>query len=171
MQDQTLPSPFNKGRQGGIIKNHSSCILHQASYAFIPFVVSLLVFILISCGKKEVKPVSAESKLAQEAFELAETLRIAYLENDLRKLEKNSTKDGYIELIGAIKNFDGAELTFTSTWLEIEESTVYLTVSWKGAWKAGGRISEERGVAIFEFEGKPLKLSKVHRANPFIQPE
>jgi hypothetical protein len=171
MQDKTLPTPFTKGRQSGVIKNNASCILHQAPYAFIPFVVSLLVFLLISCGKKEVKPVSEESRLSREAIKVAERLRLAYLENDRRMLENNSTKDGYIELIGAIKSFEDAELTFTPTWVEIEDSTVYLTVSWKGKWETEGRFIEERGVVTFKFEGNPLKLSKVYRANPFRQPE
>ena len=49
-------------------------------------------------------------------------------------IERSSTKDGYKELIGAIKTFDTAELTFTPTWVEIEDSKVSLSVSWKGTW-------------------------------------
>jgi hypothetical protein len=130
-----------------------------------------MAMLLLSCGKKEVKPVSQESKLAQEAFQLAETLRQAYIKSNRSTLESNSTYDGYRELIGAIKKFDNAELTFTSTWVEIKDSSVYLSVSWKGVWTVGTKSSEERGLAIFVLEGTPLKLARVQRDNPFRQPE
>lgn len=130
-----------------------------------------MAMLMISCGKKEVKPVSQESKLAQEAFQVAETLKNAYVKNDRGTLEESSTKDGYRELIGVMKKFDKAELTFTSTWVEIKDSSVYLSVSWKGAWTVGTKSSEERGLAIFVLEGSPLKLARVQRDNPFRQPE
>ena len=142
--------------------------LKVARCAFLLVIASLL---LASCGKKEVKPVSQEAKLAQEAFALAETLKNAYLRNNLGSLEENSTKEGYRELIRAIKAFDSAELTFTPTWVEIGDSVVYLTVSWKGIWTVRGKSTEERGLAIFVLEGRPLKLAQVQRSNPFRQPE
>ncbi|MEW6571343.1 MAG: hypothetical protein AB1390_09250 [Nitrospirota bacterium] len=131
----------------------------------------ILLSLILSCGKKEVKPVSPESKITLEAFELAETLRVAYLENDRKTLEKNSTQNGYRELLGAIKGFDNAELTFTPTWVEIEGGTVYLTVSWKGTWTVKDRVTQDRGAALFVFQGEPLKLDEIKRANPFRQPE
>jgi hypothetical protein len=130
-----------------------------------------MAMLLLSCGKKEVKPVSQESKLAQEAFQLADTLRQAYVKNNRSTLEESSTSDGYRELIGVMKKFDKAELTFTSTWVEIKDSSVYLSVSWKGVWTVGTKSTEERGLAIFVFEGTPLKLARVQRDNPFRQPE
>ena len=130
-----------------------------------------IMLFLVACGKKEVKPVSQESKLAQEAFQLAETLKNAYVKNDRGTLEESSTNDGYRELIGVMKKFDKAELTFTSTWVEIKDSSVYLSVSWKGVWTVGTKSREERGLAIFVFEGTPLKLARVQRDNPFRQPE
>jgi hypothetical protein len=134
--------------------------------------VLIAVFLLVSCGTKEVKPVSTESKLAQEAFELAETLRKAYLRNDRETLQESSTNEGYRgDILGAMKSFDRAELVFTPTWVEIEDKTVSLTVSWKGTWTVIGKLTEERGVGVFVMEGKPLKLIQVLRANPFRQPE
>jgi len=127
--------------------------------------------LLLSCGKKDVKPVSQESKLAQEAFQVAETLRQAYVNNSRSTLEDNSTKDGYRELIGVMKKFDKVELSFTSTWVEIRDSSVYLSVSWKGVWTVGSKSREERGLGIFVLEGNPLKLATVQRDNPFRQPE
>ncbi len=135
------------------------------------FIYLFIIFFLISCGGKEVKKVSPESKLVQEAFTLAETIKKAYLKNDLETLEKNSTKEGFRELVGAMKSFNSAELTFTPTWVEIEDSTVNLNISWKGTWSVRSKVNEERGVALFVFEGKPLKLSQIKRSNPFRQPE
>lgn len=135
------------------------------------FIYLITILLLVSCGKGEVKQVSQESKIAQEAFGLAETIRNAYIKNNIETLESSSTKDGYKELIGAIKTFDTADLIFTPIWVEIEDSKVSLSVSWKGTWIVRGKTTEERGVAIFLLEGRPLKLAKVLRENPFRQPE
>jgi len=130
------------------------------------------LFLLTACGgDKEAKKVSPESLLAQEAFELAETLKSDYVSRDRAGLEKNATESGYQELLGSMKSFDSAELSFTPTWVEMQDSTVRLTVSWKGTWSMESKTTEERGIAIFVFEGRPLKLSQVQRANPFGQPE
>jgi hypothetical protein len=139
----------------------------------------ILFFLTIACllllaacgGDKEAKKVSPESLLTQEAFELAETLKNAYVNKDRASLELNSTESGYRELIGIMKSFDSADLSLTPTWVEIQGLTVYLTVSWKGTWSMKGGTTEERGSAVFVFEGKPLKLRQIQRANPFRQPE
>jgi len=147
---------------------------HFANSLILIFALLIFVsgsFFLLSCGKKQMKKVSDESMIAQQAFQLAETLRHAYVKNDRATLQKNSTKDGYRELIGALKRFDEAELTFTPRWVEIEDSMVYLNVAWKGTWIVAGKKFEERGMAIFVLEENPLKLSRVLRANPFRQPE
>ncbi len=130
-----------------------------------------LILVSFSCGGKEVKKASEESKLAQEAFRLSETLKDAYERNDLSTLEENSTKEGYRELIAAIKKFDRADLAFTPTWVEIKDPAVFLTISWKGMWTVKGKATEERGLAIFVLEGKPLQLARILRENPFKQPE
>lgn len=139
----------------------------------IPLLLAVsLLFLLTACGgDKEAKKISPESLLAREAFELAETLKSAYVEKDRARLEVHSTVSGYRELIGSMKSFDSAELSVTPTWVEIQDSTVHLTVSWKGMWSVKGKTTEERGLAVFVFEGTPLKLSQVQRANPFRQPE
>ena len=133
--------------------------------------ILFVVLLLVSCSKKEVKPVSQESKLAKEAFRLAETLKEAYINKDKAALEEHSTAEGYQELIGAIRYFDTADITFTPIWVDIKDSTVSLTISWKGTWTVGGKATEERGLAIFVLEGQPLKLASVQRDNPFSQPE
>ncbi|MBI5050838.1 MAG: hypothetical protein HZC11_08220 [Nitrospirae bacterium] len=131
----------------------------------------IAVLPLLSCGKKEVKKVTDESKIAQEAIALAEEIKEAYLKRDLAVIEKNTTKEGYRELLGAIKSFDKAELTFSSKWVEIEKTSVSMKIAWSGKWVVSGETTEERGTATFIFEGSPLKLSRILRANPFRQPE
>lgn len=135
------------------------------------FIGLITMFFLLSCGKKEIKQVTYESKTAQEAFAVAETIKDAYLRRDLAVIEKNSTKEGYRELLGAIKSFDKAELTFSLKWVEIEKSTLSLKIAWSGTWVIRGETTEEWGTAILVFEGSPLKLSRILRANPFRQPE
>ncbi len=131
----------------------------------------IVLLLLSSCGKQEVKPVSEDSKIAQEAFKLAEVIKNAYVKNDRVTIQRNSTKEGYQELIGDMKSFDNAELFLTPRKVEIEDSTVYLNLTWNGTWTFGGKRTEDRGMAIFVMEGRPLKLSRVLRSNPFIQPE
>jgi hypothetical protein len=143
---------------------------HKGSLIFI-FSLLFFIFLLLSCGKKEVKPVSEDSKIAQEAFMLADMVKNAYIKNDLFTLERNTTKDGYNELFETRKTFDISELSFTPHWVGIEDSTVNLQVSWKGTWTVKGKRIEDRGMAVFVMEGRPLKLAKVLRDNPFRKPE
>jgi hypothetical protein len=130
----------------------------------------LLVFIT-ACGKKEVKKVSSDSALTNEAFTVADTVRAAYIKNDLTTLEKFSTREGYRSILSAKKSFDSAELTFTPMLVEIYGDTVHLYVSWNGTWKKGDNIIEDRGLADFILKEKPLKLDEVLRANPFSKPD
>ncbi len=147
-----------------------TCILKKSILLSILILIASLI--LISCGgSKEVRKVSEESKIAQEAFELAEILRNAYEKKDMKELEENSTSNGYRELLTVMKKFDKASLVFTPTWVEIHETKVLLSVSWKGIWTIKGKDSEERGLAVFVFQGKPLKLEQIQRENPFRQPE
>ena len=131
----------------------------------------IFMFLMVSCGKKAVKPVSEDSKIAQEAFGLADTIKDAYIKNDRAILEKNSTKDGYKAITEARKSFEGAELSFSPRWVEIDGSTVNLHVAWNGNWFIKGKKIEDRGLAVFVMEGSPLKFVKVLRDNPFKQPE
>jgi hypothetical protein len=141
------------------------------TYLISLFSILSLIFLLASCGKKEVKPVSEDSKIAQEAFRLAEVVKDAYIRNDRSTIERNSAKDGYKDIIEVRKNFDSAELAFTPRWVEIDGTTVHLRVAWNGTWIVKGQRTEDRGLAVFIMEGNPLKLVKVLRENPFKQPE
>jgi len=131
----------------------------------------IMAAVLVSCGKKEVKQVSLESKTSQEAFALAETVRAAFVNKDLAALKNNSTEEGYKNITATKKAFDTADLAFTPRWVEIEGSQVLLNVTWKSVWASAGRSVSDRGMAVFVMEGRPLKLSKILRANPFLYPE
>lgn len=133
--------------------------------------VLLLVFIAACGGKKEVKQVSQESKISQEAFSVVEQLRTAYLKRDFTVFADYSTTEGYRGIIDSLKHFDSADLTFTPRWVEMEKAKVYVNVSWQGSWKVGKDTFRERGMAVFLFEGTPLKLAKIVRGNPFKYPE
>jgi hypothetical protein len=137
---------------------------------FLALGLILLVFIT-ACGKKEVKKVSSDSALTNEAFTVADTVRAAYIKNDLTTLEKFSTREGYRSILSAKKSFDSAELTFTPMLVEIYGDTVHLYISWNGTWKKGGNVIEDRGLADFVLKEKPLKLDEVLRANPFSKPD
>ena len=135
--------------------------------------LALVILVLTaSCGgKKEVKKVSAESLAATEAFALAEILREAYLKKDLNTIEKNSTNKGFREISMAIKSFDSAELSFNPVWVEIEAGVVNMNVSWNGRWNKAGKITEERGMAVFIMKEKPLRVDAILRSNPFKHPD
>ncbi|MGC2063181.1 MAG: hypothetical protein WA610_09385 [Thermodesulfovibrionales bacterium] len=136
-------------------------------------VLLLVVIVLFTAcgGKKEVKPVSQESATYTEAATLAETIRNAFVSNDRVTLQKNATEQGYRDITASKKMFDQLELTFTPRWFEIEQNQVLLNVSWKSVWTIMGKKAEDRGMAVMVMEGRPLKVSKVLRANPFIYPE
>ncbi|HAK89251.1 MAG TPA: hypothetical protein DHV16_06560 [Nitrospiraceae bacterium] len=137
------------------------------------FLIAAIITALFiaACGKKEVKKVSEDSRVATEAFALAETIRAAYANRDMSAIEKNSTREGARAIIGGMKAFDSVNLTFNPAWVEIDGDTVNLNVSWKGIWKIGGKTIEERGMAVFVLKGSPLKTDNVLRANPFRYPQ
>lgn len=134
-------------------------------------IILLAMFSLVSCSKKEVKQVTDDSKTAQEAIIVSEAIKDAYLKRNLMDIEKNATKEGYREVLGAMKSFDKAELTFMPKWIDMDKTSVSLKIAWNGTWVVKDQTTEERGLAIFVFEGRPLKLTRILRANPFRQPE
>ena len=135
-------------------------------------VLSFLVLVfLVSCGKSEVKQVTEDSKTAKEAFTLINAIKDAYVKRDLKSIEGLTTRDGYRTVLGAMKNFDSAELTFNPAFVEIDGEMVNVNISWKGVWKKDRRTIDERGMAIFILKERPLKVHNILRANPFRYPE
>ena len=131
----------------------------------------LVLFFLVSCGKSEVKQVTEDSKTAKEAFALIGAIKDAYVKRVMKSIEGLTTRDGYRTVLGAMKSFDSAELTFNPAFVEIDGDTVNVNVSWKGVWKKDRKITDERGMAIFILREKPLKVHNILRANPFRYPE
>lgn len=132
-----------------------------------------VVFLALSAcgGKREVKQVSMESKIAQEAISVMESIRELYVKKDLPPIAERATQEAYKEIIDSIKHFDSVELTFTPRYVEIDQTKVYLNIAWKGTWSVGKETFRERGMAVFLLEGRPLKLRKILRGNPFRYPE
>lgn len=135
--------------------------------------IVLLIFLMVpySCGKKEVKPVSPESKTAEEAFGVAEKIRDAFIKNDRDALLRDSTESGFKDIFAGRKSYEGVELAFTPRWVDIGENQVKVNISWKSRWTVLGKRVEDRGMAVFVMEGKPLKLARILRANPFVAPQ
>jgi hypothetical protein len=133
-------------------------------------IVLCAALLLFACSKKEVKPVSIESKAAVEAFGLADTIENAFEKKDKETIRQNTTPEGYRDVMANTKPFDSVEFTFTDRWVDIDGSQVTLNVSWKSTWTASGQKAEDRGMAVFRMEGRPLKLTKIIRGNPFIFP-
>jgi hypothetical protein len=132
----------------------------------------VIIALAASCGgKKEAKKVSPDSELALEAFSVVETIRDAYVRKDHKSIERSTTREGYRSVMSAVKPFDHAELDCNPAWVEIEGSEVRVNVSWKGKWHKAGKMTDERGMAVFVMRGKPLKLDAILRANPFAYPE
>jgi len=134
-------------------------------------VIVMVVLAVAACSKKEVKVQTEDSKLALEAFKLAETLRQAYVAKDLKALEDNTTEHGLQDIQRQLKDFESVELDFQPRWVDIESDSLVLNVSWKGTWQIRGREQKDRGMAVFELTGHPLKLNKILRSNPFKNPE
>jgi hypothetical protein len=133
--------------------------------------ILLVGVMLISCGKKEVKPVSQESKMTLEAFALAETVKNAFIVKDDITLKKSSTEEGYRDITKNTRGYDRVEFTFTPRWVEIENNQLNVNISWKSTWVVSGKSTEERGMAVFVMDGVPLKITKILRVNPFVMPE
>jgi hypothetical protein len=131
----------------------------------------LLLIFVVSCGKKEVKKPTQDSKQALEAFGVVENIRLGYVKNDRDLIEKNTTKLGYVAVAGVRKGFDSVELTFTPALIEVYGDSLHVYVQWTGAWKRGSETFEDKGLAIFVLKEKPLKLDQVLRASPFSKPD
>lgn len=153
------------------MKDRRSMAGNSGSSAVI-FVLGILILVLVSaCGKKEVKVVSQDSKMAEEAFSVAEALRTAYVEKDFASVADRCSKDGFKDFMDSIKHFDSVELEFNPRWVEIDKTKVYLNIAWKGTWVVGKDTVSERGMAVLMLDERPLKLVKIVRGNPFRYPE
>lgn len=129
-----------------------------------------IFLIFVSCGKKEVKPVTQESKTALAAFHLADKIRQDFIDRDLSAVRQNSTEKGYEDITSGNVSFDSLELTFTPRWVEIDNNKILVNIAWTSDWVISGKKKEDRGMAVFVMEGVPLKVAGIKRANPFVPP-
>ena len=134
-------------------------------------VVFIIMFAFMAACAGETKKVSEDSKTAGDAFAAAEAVKDAYIRGDMKALAEHTTREGYRTIISVLKKFDGAELSFNPTWVEIDRDRVLLHEAWKGKWTLGGDTFEERGTAVFVLKDRPLKVDNVLRANPFRYPQ
>lgn len=136
------------------------------------WILLMIALVLVAgCGKKAVKPVSADSKTATEAFALVENVRQAYVSRNMTALQAYTTPEGFQAISSTIKPFDSVKMEFRPMLVDIRDGVVTIYVSWTGTWTAGGQKYEERGLASFALKGAPLKVDNVLRASPFRYPE
>jgi hypothetical protein len=133
--------------------------------------IAMAVLLLGACGKQKVKVQTEDSKLAVEAFALAENMREAYVNKNFKAFEHYATARGLRDVNRRLKDFEKVELFFTPKWVEIDAERLVLNVAWEGTWTIRGREREEHGMAVFELTGRPLRLNKIVRSNPFTNPE
>ncbi len=132
-------------------------------------IISLL-FSSIACSKKQTKPPTQEATVAAEAFAVVEELRNAFVRKDAAALRLHATEDGLRDVMAAGGGFDTVAMQFTPRWVEIDGPRVVLNIAWQTSWTSGGRQADDRGMAVFILEGRPLKVAKIFRANPFLPP-
>lgn len=138
-------------------------------YIFSFFAIVLLGSFMFACSKSEVKKPSEEAILAKEAIELVKTIREAYMNNNEDRIRELSVSD---EIIKKISFSDKpSELEFTFRWIEIKDNKAEVYVSWKALWKEDSKSREIKGLCLFVLEGKPFRLVKIMRENPFEAPQ
>ncbi len=138
--------------------------------------VLTLLFLLITtmnACSKEVKRPSEESIIAKEAMEVVLEIKEAYMNKDRERLEKLLVSK---EVMDNFSFFDiPGEMEFIFRWIDIYDSKADVYVSWKivPASPLAGDVStqELKGLCLFVLEGRPFKLKKILRENPFkLQP-
>jgi hypothetical protein len=131
----------------------------------------ICLFLVVSCGKKDVKMTPTESIAASSVEKLLGDIKDAYVNKNMPRLQELTTSEGYRDLSVAVKPFDKASLRFTPTWMDIKDNRIEVHVAWEGKWEKGKEVDEERGLAVFVLAGNPYRLDEVHRASPFVFPQ
>ena len=132
--------------------------------------IFIVALILSACESEQVKPPSEDSELALQAFAVSESVRDLYVKKDYDAMSEMFTAEAYKEFRAGLRQWESVELTFTPRLVEIENDKVTLNVSWQGKWVFMGRTASERGMAVFEMDGRPLKISRIPMGSPFIYP-
>lgn len=128
-----------------------------------------LILTLLGCGGKDkVKP-SADYLLTTEAIETINVLKTAYQGKDIIKLKGISSSEIADRVAGGLF-FDSAELSFAPRTVRIKDQSVMVNTNWQGTWIINNNTFKNRGIAVFVFEGSPLKLVRIDGDNPFHTP-
>ncbi|MEO5359472.1 MAG: hypothetical protein H7843_03370 [Nitrospirota bacterium] len=130
----------------------------------------LLLFVITSCGKKEVKVQPAESMKARVAVEKLQKIKDYYIKKDAEGLRSAITPEGFKIIASNMKKFDSVELNLSPRWVDIKDDSIVVLSAWDGTWKHSGQTITEKGTAMFLFTGTPLKLDAILRDSPFIYP-
>jgi hypothetical protein len=132
-------------------------------------IVFFIALLVLACSSK--KRPTEDSLLAVEAMGLAEGMREAYLNKNVDGVNKFCTPDACSEIIRDMERFQTEELEFTPQWVHIKkDGSLQLKVTWEGKWSHKGIKKEERGLAVFELKGRPLRLLEITGSNPFGGP-
>lgn len=135
---------------------------------------SIILFILLSVflgcsGKDKVKP-SADSLLTTEAFAVIDAIEKAYETKNKYDLNKH-VESRLAEGIANELVFETADLSLAPKIVKITDSTVSVTINWRGSWRfANDRKFENRGAADLVFHRKTMKLTHIDGNNPFLFP-
>lgn len=129
-------------------------------------IISVLFSVVLLGCSKEVKKPSEESILARQAMEVVSAIKEAYMKEDRDTLLRLSTS----EEVFALFSFSAMpeDLEFTFRWVDVYDSKAEVYVSWKAK---KGKVSpekEQKGLCLFVLEGRPFKLKKILRENPFL---
>ena len=135
-----------------------------------PLVLVLAALLVLACAGEGKSP-PEDSLLAVEAMGLAEGMKNAYLKKDVDGLMKFCAPDACSDIVKDMGRFDTEELEFSPQWVQIkQDGLVQLKVSWKGRWTLEGKKEEDRGLAVFELTGSPLRLLGITGSSPFGGP-
>jgi hypothetical protein len=132
--------------------------------------ILLISSALISCSS-EVKSDPQGTIITTEAFKTIESIKEAYLKKNIESIQSLATDDTFRLLKSQIKTFNEATLTFTPLWVETNDETIQVQMTWEGSWKQDKKTINERGVVLFVLLPKTYKLSQILRSSPFILPE
>ncbi len=130
-----------------------------------------LLALAAGCSKKQIKPVPEGAVYFNKADAVVQALRRGYASKDSATIKAVSTEKGYADIIPNLDRFDTVKLTFTTKWIDVSSKGVTVNVQWSGVWTKDGKKDSERGMAVLELTGKPLKFNAVLTGNPFIYPQ
>jgi hypothetical protein len=135
-----------------------------------PLLLVLSALLVLACASEKERP-SEDSLLAVEAIGLADGMRDTYLKKNSEGLRKFCVPEACDDILRDMGRFKTEELEFTPQWVQIkQDGSVQLKVSWKGRWTHKNGRKEDRGLAVFELTGRPLRLRGISGSSPFVGP-